>query len=99
MEVDEQHLPPLCNMFTKQTRLWMKTPVMKKSHLDKCPLENKEFIMKWWNSRRIYGNSVWLEALKRIIHAQQEQINPPMPEEVARKEMATATSLNHHRQS
>ena len=31
-------------------------------------------------------------SLRRIIHAQQEQINPPMPEEVARKEMATATA-------
>ena len=31
-------------------------------------------------------------SLRHIIHAQQEQINPPMPEEVARKEMATATA-------
>ena len=31
-------------------------------------------------------------SLRRIIHAQQEQINPPMPEEVARKEMANATA-------
>ena len=31
-------------------------------------------------------------SLHRIIHAQQEKINPPMPNEVAQKEMATATT-------
>ena len=31
-------------------------------------------------------------SLRHIIHAHQEQINPPMPEEFARKEMATATA-------
>ena len=31
--------------------------------------------------------------LRHIIHAQQEQINPPMPEEIAKREMATATAL------
>ena len=34
-------------------------------------------------------------SLRCIIHAQQEQINPPMPEEVAQKEMATATASTH----
>ena len=32
-------------------------------------------------------------SLRRIIHGQQENINPPMPEEVARREMATATAV------
>ena len=32
-------------------------------------------------------------SLQRIIHGQQENINPPMPEEVARREMATATAV------
>ena len=31
-------------------------------------------------------------SLRCVIHAQQEQIPPPMPEEVARKEMATTTA-------
>ena len=31
-------------------------------------------------------------SLRHIIHAQQEQINPPMPEEIAKREMATATA-------
>ena len=34
-------------------------------------------------------------SLRCIIHAQQEQINPPMPEQVAQKEMATATTSTH----
>ena len=34
-------------------------------------------------------------SLRCIIHAQQEQINPPMPEEVAQKEMAIATVSTH----
>ena len=32
-------------------------------------------------------------SLRHIIHAQQEQINPPMPEEIVKREMATATAL------
>ena len=31
-------------------------------------------------------------SLHRVIHAQQEKINPPMPNEVAQQEMATATA-------
>ena len=31
-------------------------------------------------------------SLKCIIHVQQEQMNPPMPEEIAKREMAMATA-------
>ena len=31
-------------------------------------------------------------SLHRVIHTQQEKINPPMPNEVAQREMATATA-------
>ena len=34
-------------------------------------------------------------SLRCIIHAQQEQIKPPMLEEVAQREMATATASTH----
>ena len=34
-------------------------------------------------------------SLRCIIHTQQEQINPPMLEEVTQKEMATATASTH----
>ena len=51
VEVDEQHLPPLQYVYeTDETS--DEDPVMKKKPLDECPLENKGFIKKWWNSKR-----------------------------------------------
>ena len=98
VEVNEQHLPPLQYVYkTYETS-------------DEDPSDEEEaFRQMPPRKQRVYNKMVEFQkelrqlsmagSLRCIIHAQQEQINPPMPEEAARKEMAPATSLNQHCQS
>ena len=91
VEVNELHLPPLQYVYeTDETS--DEDPSDEEKAFNQLPPRKQTIYNEMVKFQKELRQLSMAGSLRPMIHAQQEQINLPMSEEVARKEMATATA-------
>ena len=90
LEVDEQQLKPAEYIYETEEES-AEDPLDEDEAFDALPAQKKRVYNEMVKFQTAIREHRLSGSLRRIIHGQQENINPPMPTTVAQKEMATAT--------
>ena len=91
LEVDEKQLKPAKYIYETEEES-AEDPLDEDEAFDALPAWKKHIYNEMVEFQTAIREHRLSSSLRRIIHGQQENINPPMPPTVAQKEMATATA-------